>query len=312
MVKSRHKKLGAVTEPPPTTDQTGYIDATGGPPDVEMTLADNLLLFQAPANVSHPPAQEEEKDVRMDDPSQSSYDMPAPRPQAPPPAELPSVTTPLEEHLTRTGVSRNDPGARLVRGLAETQNSAAASSRTRSRSRQEREENLVAHLAVDNCLDDLFKDYEECQAFFADRAPRPDAAAFKAALDKGAKKKSLEKRGKLLIYDRLGAAHQKLLDESRFKEWDNYLKFGAVKIISEKEAMDLVDSGSEELPTQWIETDKNEYMRSEACAEEIEPNMKSRLVARGGLSQMINRSDSPTAEKEGVFLVFSWCASRSL
>ena len=76
--------------------------------------------------------------------------------------------------------------------------------------------------------------------------------------------------------------------------------------------MDLVDSGSEELPTQWIETDKNEYMRSEACVEEIEPNMKSRLVARGDLSQIFNRSDSPTAEKEGVFLVFSWCASRKL
>ncbi len=129
--------------------------------------------------------------------------------------------TPLEEHLTRTGVSRDDPGAKLVRGLAERKDSAAASSRTRSRSRQEREENLVAHLIEeqeDEVIGELFQDFEECQAFFADRVPRPEATAFRAAMNKGAKKKSLEKRGKLLIYNRLGAAHQKLFDDSRLKE----------------------------------------------------------------------------------------------
>ena len=40
--------------------------------------------------------------------------------------------------------------------------------------------------------------------------------------------------------------------------------------------------------------------------------MKSRLVARGDLSNIFNRSDSPTAEKEGMFLVFSFASSRKL
>ena len=132
--------------------------------DYEMLDPIDPLLFQTPANMDHPLAREEEKDVYMDDPSQSSRDLQMPQPGAPSPVELPSFTTPLEEHLTRTGVSGDDPGARLVRGLAERRDSAAASARTRSRSRQEREESLVAHLSVDQGepMDNLFKDHAEC------------------------------------------------------------------------------------------------------------------------------------------------------
>ena len=159
---------------------------------------------------------EMDKDVHMDDPMRANYELRGPQPSALPTLQLPSTKTPLEEHLERTGIARNDPGARLVRGLADKQNSAAASARTRSRSRQEREESLVAHLVVEHGpeMEELFKDYAECQAFFADRVPRPEAAAFKAALDKGAKKRSLEKRGKLLIYEQLGQAHQKLIQQA--------------------------------------------------------------------------------------------------
>ena len=114
----------------------------------------------------------------------------------------------------------------------------------------------------------------------------------------------LEKRRKLLVYHRLKEAHQKLLDESRLKERTNYLKLGAVKVISRAEADELRSAGAGSLPTQWIDADKNKFLRNESNPN-IEPRMKSRLVACGDLSMVFNRSDSPTAEKEGMFLKVS-------
>ncbi len=64
------------------------------------------------------------------------------------------------------------------------------------------------------------------------------------------------------------------------------------------------------LPTQWIEVDKNEALR--ASGKTMEPKMKSRLVARGDLSPLFNRSDSSTADWEVVFLVISFATSRKL
>ena len=40
--------------------------------------------------------------------------------------------------------------------------------------------------------------------------------------------------------------------------------------------------------------------------------MKSRLVARGDLSNLFGRTDSPTADKEVMFIIASWAASRRL
>ena len=40
--------------------------------------------------------------------------------------------------------------------------------------------------------------------------------------------------------------------------------------------------------------------------------MKSRLVARGDLSQVFTRSDSPTANKEALFILLSFALSRKL
>ena len=192
MVMNRNKRrLGTVVDVAPSADQSGYIDATGvradamevdHPPDPvfpQPTIRSNLE-----EDFAHP------RDVIMDDPEYPSRELLAPE-RSHIPVELPDVVTPLEEHLTRTGVSRDDPGARLVRGLAERRDSAAASSRTGSRSRQEREENLVAHLfkeQEDEVTGGLFQDFEECQAFFADRVPQPEATAFKAVMNKGAKR----------------------------------------------------------------------------------------------------------------------------
>ena len=72
-----------------------------------------------------------------------------------------------------------------------------------------------------------------------------------------------EKRGKLLVYHKQDEATQKLLQASRKVEWDNYLKFSAVRVISSAEAADYVRHGAEELPMQWIETDKNAHLRKE-------------------------------------------------
>ena len=58
--------------------------------------------------------------------------------------------------------------------------------------------------------------------------------------NKGMKKKSLEKRGKLIDYNKVDMAMQNLMKEARLKEWDNYLKFGAAKVISREEAEKLV------------------------------------------------------------------------
>lgn len=61
-----------------------------------------------------------------------------------------------------------------------------------------------------------------------------------------------------MVYRNLDHAHQKWLDAARLKDWDNYLKFGAAKVISKPEAEEIVNrSGCEELHTQWIEVDKN-------------------------------------------------------
>ena len=159
-------------------------------------------------------------------------------------------------------------------------------------------------------------EFHEAQAFFAERIETNASLAFLAATQQKQKPKArqraaLEKRGKLLMYNKLSSDLQKLLDTSRLKEWNNYKKFGAAKIISRQEAERLVGLGAEELPTQWIERDKNEFKRTEETPD-IEPEMKSRLVARGDLSKIWSRSDSPTADKESVFLVLSFAASRRL
>ena len=85
-----------------------------------------------------------------------------------------------------------------------------------------------------------------------------------------------------------------------------------MKVVSAAEARDICNStGAEELPTQWIEVDRNEYLRSES-GQHVEPKMKSRLVARGDLSNLFGRADSPTADKEVMFIILSWAASRNL
>ena len=62
---------------------------------------------------------------------------------------------------------------------------------------------------------------------------------------------------------------------------------------------------------QWIDTDKNDHLRTEG-GEEIEPIHKARLVARGDQQKSYSRTDSPTADSEALFIICSYAASCKL
>ena len=53
---------------------------------------------------------------------------------------------------------------------------------------------MVAHLATAEDESEEQKQFAHYQTFFAERVPRPEAEAFKATVNKAAKKKNLEKR----------------------------------------------------------------------------------------------------------------------
>ena len=58
-------------------------------------------------------------------------------------------------------------------------------------------------------------------------------------------KNNLEKAGKLLVYHKLDQAIQKHLDEARRSEWDNYMRFKAVRVITKREVEKLITAGVE-------------------------------------------------------------------
>ena len=60
---------------------------------------------------------------------------------------------------------------------------------------------------------------------------------------------------------------------------------------------------------QWVGVDKNEVLKSKS-SEPVEPRMKSRMVARGDLQEMFGRSDSPTADKEAMFVLPVFATSK--
>ena len=97
-------------------------------------------------------------------------------------------------------------------------------------------------------------------------------------------------------------------DETRLAEWKKWQKHSAADVISVQEAARLVSEGAEEIGTQWVEVDRNEKIRIES--EHVPMNLKSRLVAQGNQERRELRSYSPTADAEGIHLVFSFASSR--
>ena len=115
------------------------------------------------------------------------------------------------------------------------------------------------------------------------------------------KKDDLQKRAKLLQFDDVTSEMHKFLDVSRLSEWNNYLKFEAVKLTLREDAERMLKNTDAE-----IEVNKNEFKRTEQ--DDIQPRMK--LPLPRDLSQILTRSDSPTAEKDEFFILVSLASSR--
>ena len=142
---------------------------------------------------------------------------------------------------------------------------------------------------------------EKVQAFIA--------ARFDAVVSKNSKKKE---RGKVFDFDRCDEETKNGIIGSRTTEWLKWKKFLAAQIVAGGELQELLKDGHKPVPTQWIDTDKNEHLKREGKHHEI--LHKSRLVARGDLEQSHDeiRTDSPTVETEALNIILAWTASFSL
>ena len=118
--------------------------------------------------------------------------------------------------------------------------------------------------------------------------------------------------GRNLVYSKCDATTQHGLDESRRVEWEKWQKFNAAVVAEGAMLQELLDSGLKPLPTQWIETDKNEHKRR-VGGPYVPQALKSRLVGCGNFEDTDGvRTDSPTCDLEGQNLLFSWAASSHL
>ena len=135
------------------------------------------------------------------------------------------------------------------------------------------------------------------------------AARFDAVVSKNSKKKE---RGKVFDFDRCDEETKNGIIGSRTTEWLKWKKFLAAQIVAGGELQELLKDGHKPVPTQWIDTDKNEHLKREGKHHEI--LHKSRLVARGDLEQSHDeiRTDSPTVETEALNIILAWTASFSL
>ena len=69
------------------------------------------------------------------------------------------------------------------------------------------------------------------------------------------------KKAKNLRYDKCDEITQRALDESRKVEWKKWTQFSAATIVMGGVLQELRDAGHKMMPTQWIETDRNEHKR---------------------------------------------------
>ena len=242
--------------------------------------------------------------------------------------------TPLEDAwLRRNPDGAPDPGIRLVGHLRGRPGSAAASSvadRERSKSRAHGEgdgsgdretANFAALMARAENVEERHRDdaveatgqFIDWQARWSERMQENSTEEWKQkrmrALDKS---QELQKRRKLLQYAKEPEHVQRGLDEARLTESKKWQKHSAA--ISAQEAARLVMEGAEEIGTQWVEVDRNEKIRVESEqtgeAKHVSMNLKSRPVALGNQEKREMRGDSPTADAEGIHLVFSFASFR--
>ena len=197
-----------------------------------------------------------------------------------------------------------------MRTLAEREGTGAATARTRSRSRnKDKEDEERDGDAVETTF---WADVDELRAFYADdRINSENVTRWSNNRQGGRGKKNLERRGKVLRYDKVSAAVQRGLDASRAKEWNKWKQFNAADVISVEEADQYIANGAEQLGTQWVETDKNAHKRRDG--KYVEPLLKSRLVGCGNFENAKGlRTDSPAGDVDAHNLIFSWCAANKV
>lgn len=100
---------------------------------------------------------------------------------------------------------------------------------------------------------------------------------------------------------------QRKLDQSRGREWTNWVKYKAMRMRSLEEVEEMIQSGIQPIPMRWVDVDKNYKLRVEG-GEEVPEKLKSRLVLRGDLEPGDYRVDCPTASHVGTHLVLSFAA----
>ena len=91
---------------------------------------------------------------------------------------------------------------------------------------------------------------EQVQAFVATR--------FDAVVSKNSKKKE---RGKV---DKCDEKTRNGINGSRTTDWMKWKKFLAAQIVAGKELQELLKEGHKPVPTQWIDTDKNEHLKRDS------------------------------------------------
>ena len=107
----------------------------------------------------------------------------------------------------------------------------------------------------------------------------------------------LAKRGQLLVNSSSGAKQREFRDAARRKGCKRYVLSAGRRLNGWSPSKD------------WA---RQANSRGRAESEFVEFDMKSRLVAREDKSRVVTRSSSPSADKDAVFPVVSFAASRRL
>ena len=76
---------------------------------------------------------------------------------------------------------------------------------------------------------------------------------------KAQSRKSREKKGKQLNFNKETPEMQEAIRQGRIKEWNNYKTFEAARIIPAEEAHELMKQGYIPIDMQWIDVDKNAH-----------------------------------------------------
>lgn len=66
---------------------------------------------------------------------------------------------------------------------------------------------------------------------------------------------------KLVKYEAASEEIRKGLDQSHTAEWEKYVRFGAGIPIMGAELTELLQQGRQPIPSNWVETDKNEHLK---------------------------------------------------